>query len=171
MKTFLLTQNIAFYVRNHDSVSVSFPALKPKIEHKIVMKTWDILKATYLIALTDISNDNTAYLCEISRYIKCIDTRTKHLLCGIRGRGCIWVAIALERGRAHPFLLRLLDSLVIDNILAKFEKNISSGFFQGNDLKETSVVLLELRLIDLLHDPLDLQITRTPSSVEHLWVH
>ena len=60
---------------------------------------------------------------------------------------------------------------MIDNILAKFEKNISSGFFQGNDLKETSVVLLELRLIDLLHDPLDLQITRTPSSVEHLWVH
>ena len=60
---------------------------------------------------------------------------------------------------------------MIDNILAKFEKNISSGFFQGNDLKETSVVLLELRLIDLLHDPLDLQITRAPSSVEHLWVH
>ena len=60
---------------------------------------------------------------------------------------------------------------MIDNILVKFEKNISSGFFQGNDLKETSVVLLELRLIDLLHDPLDLQITRAPSSVEHPWVH
>ena len=65
------------------------------------MKTWDILKATYLIALLHISNDNTAYLFEISRYIKYFETRT----------------------------IRLLDSLVIGNILAKFENNLSSRFF------------------------------------------
>ena len=44
-------KNIASYVRNHDDVSVSFPAQKSKFELKIAMKTWDILKATYLIAL------------------------------------------------------------------------------------------------------------------------
>ena len=31
------------------NASVSFPAPKCKIELKIAMKTWDILKATYLI--------------------------------------------------------------------------------------------------------------------------
>ena len=49
------------------------------------MKPWDILKATNLIALLYISNENTAYLFEISRYIKYFETRTKHLLCGIKG--------------------------------------------------------------------------------------
>ena len=32
------------------------------------MKTWDILKATYLIALPNISNENTAYLFEINKF-------------------------------------------------------------------------------------------------------
>ena len=36
-------------VRNHDNVSVSFPARKSKIELKTAMKTWDILKTTCLI--------------------------------------------------------------------------------------------------------------------------
>ena len=45
-----------------------FPARKYKIKLKIAMKTWDILKATYLIALLHISNENTAYLFEISTY-------------------------------------------------------------------------------------------------------
>ena len=49
---------------------MSFPAQKSKIERKIAIKTWDILKATYLIALLDISNENTAHLFEISRCIK-----------------------------------------------------------------------------------------------------
>ena len=49
------------------------------------MKTCAILKVTYLIALLHISNENTAYLFEISRYIKYFETRTKHLLCGIKG--------------------------------------------------------------------------------------
>ena len=48
---------------------MSFPARKSKIELKIAMKTWDILKATYLIALLHISNGNTAYLFEISGYM------------------------------------------------------------------------------------------------------
>ena len=51
-------------MRNHCNVSVSFPAQKSKIELKIAMKTWDILKATYLIALLHISNENMAYLFE-----------------------------------------------------------------------------------------------------------
>ena len=62
-----------------------FPARKFKIELKIAMKTWDIQKSTYLIALLHISNENTAYLFEIKRYIKYFETRTKHLLCGING--------------------------------------------------------------------------------------
>ena len=72
---------------NHDNVSVSFPDRKFKIELKIAMKTWDILKATYLIASLHISNENTAYeyLFEISRYIKYFETRSKHLLCCIKG--------------------------------------------------------------------------------------
>ena len=35
-------------MRNYCNVSVSFPAQKSKIKLKIAMKTWDILKATYL---------------------------------------------------------------------------------------------------------------------------
>ena len=56
-----------------------------QIERKIAIKTWGILKATYLIALLHILNENTAYLFEISRCIKYLETRTKHLLCGIKG--------------------------------------------------------------------------------------
>ena len=91
---------------------MSFPVRKSKIERKIAMKTYDKLKATYLIALLHISNENTAYLLEISRYIEYFETRTKHLICGI----------ALKRGEASPFLLRLSDSLMIGNVLTKFEK-------------------------------------------------
>ena len=72
-------------MRNHCNVSMSFLAQKSKIELKIAMKTWDILKATYLIVLLHISNENTAYLFEISRYTKYFKTRPKHLLCGIKG--------------------------------------------------------------------------------------
>ena len=92
---FLLTQKHCLYVHsytcNHDNVSVSFPAQKSKIGLKIATKTWEILKATYLIALLHISNENTAqknhyhyHLFEISRYIKYFEIRTKHLLCGIK---------------------------------------------------------------------------------------
>ena len=60
----------------------------PRLNFQIAMKIWDILKATYLIALLHSSKENSAYLFEISRNIKYLETRTKHLLCGIReGRG------------------------------------------------------------------------------------
>ena len=52
----------------------------------IAMKTWNRLKAT-CFALLHISNEETAYLFEISRYIKYFETRTKHLQCGIKGGG------------------------------------------------------------------------------------
>ena len=71
-------------MHNHCDVSLSFPAQKSKIEVKIAMKTWDVHQATYLIALLHISNENAAYLFEISRYIKYFEARTKHLLCGIK---------------------------------------------------------------------------------------
>ena len=47
-----------------------FPVRKSKIERKIAMKIWDTvkLKASYLIDLSHISNENTAYLFKISRY-------------------------------------------------------------------------------------------------------
>ena len=92
------------------------------------MKTWDILKGAYLIALLHIANENTTYLCEISRYIKYIETRTKHLLCGIKG---VYLINYSSQTRSTPFILRLLDSLVVGNKLAKFGKNLSSGFFSG----------------------------------------
>ena len=70
---------------NRNNVSVSFSARRSKIVRKIAMKTWEKLKAASLIALLHISNENMAYLFEISRYIKHFETRTKHLLCGIKG--------------------------------------------------------------------------------------
>ena len=72
-------------MRNHCNVSVSFPAQKSKIELKIAIKTWDILKATYLIALLHISNENICL--KMSRYIKYFETRTKHLLGSINKCG------------------------------------------------------------------------------------
>ena len=63
---------------------MSFPAQKFKIELKIAMKTWDILKTTIVVALLHISNENTAYLF-VNKQIKYFETRTKHLLCGIKG--------------------------------------------------------------------------------------
>ena len=42
---------------------VPFPARKSKIERKMVMRTWDILRATYLIALLHISNEKTRLIC------------------------------------------------------------------------------------------------------------
>ena len=73
-------------MHNHCNISVSFCAQKSKIELKIAMKTWDKINATYLIAVAYcISNEKMAYLFEISRYIKYFETRTKHLLCGIKG--------------------------------------------------------------------------------------
>ena len=96
----------------------------------LAMKTWDILKATYFISLLHFSNENTAYLFEISRSIKYFETRTKHLLCGIKGVRLISYSSQTRSG-SPPFLLRLLDSLIVGNIFAKFENKISSGFFSG----------------------------------------
>ena len=42
---------------------VPFPARKSKIERKMVMRTWDILRAPYLIALLHISNEKTRLIC------------------------------------------------------------------------------------------------------------
>ena len=50
--------------------------------------------------------------------------------------GCIWLAIALKRGRAAPFLLRLLDYFLIGNKLAKFEKIYRADFCSGMTLNE-----------------------------------
>ena len=81
------------------------------------MKTWDILKATYLIALLHISIENTAYLFERSGYIKYFETRTKHLLCGNKGVRLISYSSRTRSGT--PFLLRLMDSLMIGNYIDK----------------------------------------------------
>ena len=68
----------------------------------------------------------------MSRYIKYFGTKTNHLLCGIKGvgGGGAFDKLQLSNKVGHPpFLLRFLDSLMIGNILAKFEKNLSSCFF------------------------------------------
>ena len=69
---FINTKNITFYVRNHCNVCVSFPAHKSKIELKIAMNSWYILKLLIncFICVFHISNENTAYLFVISRYRK-----------------------------------------------------------------------------------------------------
>ena len=111
-----------------------FPARKSKTEFKIAMKNWDILKATYLIALLHISNEHTAYLLEISRQIyQYFETRTKHLICGIKGVRLISYSSQTRSGT--PVLLHLFDSLMIGNILAKFEKkSIERIIFRGMTL-------------------------------------
>ena len=117
---------------------MSFPARKFKIEFEIAMKIWDILKATHLIALLHISNKTTAYLCEISRYIKYFETRTRHLLCGIK-RGAFDYDSYSSQTRPGspppPHLLRLLDSLVFSNFFQSWKKIYRTDFFQGNYLK------------------------------------
>ena len=62
-----------------------------------------------------ISNENTAYLFEISRYITNI----------------------LKQGpkTCYVSIWHLLDSFMIGNILTEFEKIYRADFFQGNDLK------------------------------------
>ena len=52
-------------MHNYCHVSVSFPAQKSKIELRIDMQICNKLKATYLIALVHISNENTEYLFEV----------------------------------------------------------------------------------------------------------
>ena len=77
--TFSQPQHVLNMFLNFCNVSVSFPARKSKIELKIAMNTWDILKAAFFISLLYISNENTVYLFKICRYIKYFEIRTKHL--------------------------------------------------------------------------------------------
>ena len=100
------------------------------------MKTWDVLKATYLIALLHISNENTSYLFERSRYIKYIETLVLIKPCYVALRGIRLISYSCQtRSGTTFFAIRRLDSLMIGNILATFEKEIYVRiFFQGNDL-------------------------------------
>ena len=82
---------------------VSFPTRKSKIELKITMKTWNILKATYLIALLHISNENTAYLCEISRYIKYIEQGPN--TCDVALRGVRLISYSSQTGSGTPLFI------------------------------------------------------------------
>ena len=59
----MLTQKRHQYVPNDEIVSVSFPSQKSKIELEIAMKTWGILKASYLIALLHISINEKQLIC------------------------------------------------------------------------------------------------------------
>ena len=75
-----------------------------------------VLKATYLIALLHISNENTAYLFEICRYIKYFERKTKHLLCGIKGVRLLSYSSQTRSGTPPPFFsLSLLNSLMKGN--------------------------------------------------------
>ena len=113
---------------------MSFPAQKSKIELKIAMKILDKLKVTYLISLLHISNENTAYLFDISNTSK-------------QGPNTCYVALRRKRLNSYssqtrsgaPFFYKiLLGFFVIGDVLTKFEKKIYwMDFFQGNDLKRT----------------------------------
>ena len=65
-----------------------------------------MLKAIYLIPLLHIQM-KTQLIClkQVLRYIKYFETRSKHLLCGIKreGGGYVWLAIALKRGGVPLF--------------------------------------------------------------------
>ena len=97
------------------------------------MKTWDILKATYLITLLHISNENTAYLFEIS---SCINISNKGPnTCSVALRVVRLIIVSSQTKSGTPLLkLHLLDSLMIVIVLIKFEKNLSGGFFRGMTL-------------------------------------
>ena len=116
-------------MRNHCDVSVSFPARKSKIELKIAIKTWDILKATNLIALLYIPNENTAYLFEMSRYINI--SKQEPNTCYMTLRVVRLISYSSQTRSGTPLLLRLLDFLMIGNIWTNFGKNLSSGFSSG----------------------------------------
>ena len=62
------------------------PRLNIKLLWKLGINS-NIVKATYLIALLHISNENMAYSFEISRYIKYFETIKDQtpMLCGIKG--------------------------------------------------------------------------------------
>ena len=92
-----------------------------KIELKIAMKTWDMLIATCLIAYLHISNENWASLFKISRCMKYLETRTKHLLCGVR-RVCL-ISYSSQTRRASPFFITFFgfpyDRQFMDKVLKK----------------------------------------------------
>ena len=137
-------------MRNRCNVSVSFPARKLETELKIVTKTWDILRATYSIALLHISNENTAYLVEISRHIKYFEIRNKHLSYDIKG-GYVWsLAIALRQGRTPSFFISSFgfpyDRQYIDKV---WKKSIERIFFSGEWFQHYFMIYGAKRLTEI----------------------
>ena len=94
----------------------------PKLKLKFAMKTLNNLKATYLVALLHISNENTVCLFEISRYIKYFKTRTKHLRL---------ISYSSQTWSETPFFITSFG-FPMDKV---WKKNLCADFFQLNDLK------------------------------------
>ena len=88
----------------------------PRLNLKLLQKLGIYSKLqVYLIALLHISNG----------HIKYVETRTKHLLCGIKGVRLISYTLYLSNEVGHP----PLDSLMMCSMLTKFKKIYQTDFF------------------------------------------
>ena len=96
-------KDIAFYVQNHC----------PKFKKKVAMKAFrDILTASYLIALLDISNENTDYLFDwISRFIKYFETRTNTCYVALWGVRLICYSSQTSSGNSL-FIMNIMTNIV-----------------------------------------------------------
>ena len=83
---------------------------------------------------SSIANSGAKCHCSCNLYVKYFETKTKHLLCSIKGKGVHLFSYSSQTRSDIP-LFGLLDSLMIGNILfGKVWKIYRVDFFQGNDL-------------------------------------
>ena len=87
------------------------------------------------MALLHLSNENAAYLFEIRADISNILKQGPNTCC-VASKGVRLISLISYRSRTRSgtpplFLLRLLDFLMIGNILAKFEKKSMERIFSG----------------------------------------
>ena len=120
-------------MRNHDNVSVSFPARKSKFERKIAMKTWAILNTTNLFnCFVTIFKWKDGLIVWNKQMYQIFRTKDQTPAMWLKVVRLISYSSQTKSGTPPPpLLLRLLDSLMIVNVLTKFEKNLSGGFFSG----------------------------------------
>ena len=71
------------------------------------------------------------YLFEISRYTNISKQGPNTCYVALTWKGVRLISPSSQTRSGSPLFLRLMDSLVIGNILTKFEKDLSSEVFSG----------------------------------------
>ena len=116
---------------------VSFPARKAKIEPKIAMKTWNILKATYLIALLHVKKRRLICLkyADISNILK---QGPNTCYVALRGGGRL-ISYSSRTRSGTSFITTFWFSHGRQYIDKVWKKSIERIFFtEGNDLNSKS---------------------------------